>query len=148
MYDFDRYFRTQELVSRKVFQKFGERSIRFLDPNILVAAGKIRKHFGRPVIINNWHYNGYNQQRGLRANTDSLVYEKTINGILYLSPHLLGKGIDFEIIGLDHKEVAEEILKNSDKFEEIKRMENTALTPGYTHVDTLDFGYSKIQIFG
>lgn len=66
----------------------------------------------------------------------------------YFRPYLLGKGMDFEVVGLHHEEVAEQILRNSDKFEEIRRMENPALTPGYTHIDTLDCGFSCIYIFG
>lgn len=52
-------------------------------------------------------------QRGLRCNLCSLNLEKTNKGIIYVSPHFLGKGDDFDIQGRTAEEVRQWLINNS-----------------------------------
>ena len=53
---------------------------------------------------------------------------------VYISAHLLGKGIDFNVAGLSDSEVRNTIKNNLDKFEYPIRLEKD--TTGWTHIDT------------
>lgn len=127
-----KYFKIQELVSEKVYRKYGEKAWEFIDPNLIKAIDLLREHFNKPITVNNWLWGGNLEQRGLRANKDEIVVNKKD---YYISQHCLGKAVDFNIKGLSTQEVYEEILKNKDKFYLISRIENIKDTPTWVHID-------------
>ena len=130
-----KYFKIQELVSKKVYDKYGEQAWMFIDTKLIKVLDLLREHFNKPITINNWMWGGTLEQRGLRTNLDELVKKKTEKGTLYISQHILGKAADFNVKGLSSEEVYKEILKNRGKFYLISRIENIDSTPTWVHID-------------
>lgn len=130
-----KYFKIQELVSKKVYNRYGENAWMFIDTKLIKVLDTLREHFNRPITINNWMWGGTLEQRGLRTNLDELVKKKTEKGTLYISQHILGKAADLNVKGLTAEQVYEEILKNKDKFYLISRIENIDSTPTWVHID-------------
>ena len=71
-----KHFRIEELVSEKVFKKYGQKAWEFIKPEIILFLDEIREYYGKPVIVNNWLYGGELKQRGLRTNKDEIVEKK------------------------------------------------------------------------
>lgn len=140
-----KYFKIEELVSKKVYKKYGENAWQFIDPRLIKVIDLLREHFNKPITVNNWLWGGQLEQRGLRTNLDELVKSKTEKGTLYISQHILGKAIDFNVKGLSSQEVYNEILKNKEKFYLISRIENIEKTPTWCHIDVANI--DKFTIF-
>ena len=92
--EFQKYFDLREVVSKKVFERYGQQSWQFLDPRLLAVVVWLRKGMGIPLVCNNWANGGNLSQRGFRANLDPLVASKTKAGKLYCSAHCRGQAID------------------------------------------------------
>lgn len=124
-------FDVRELVCKHCYDKFKNNSWQFLSTELLHTLYVLRNIvFCKPIIINNWHTGGNFSQRGLRCNICQLVKSKDH---VYISAHLLGKGVDFNVVGLTHQEVNDLIRMNSDKFIYPIRLESN--TNGWSHVD-------------
>lgn len=139
-----KYFKIQELVSKKTYEKYREKAWEFIDPKLIKTLDSLREHFGKPITVNNWLWGGDLQQRGLRTNLDKIVKDKTNKNIIYVSQHVLGRAVDFNVKGLSVREVYEEIIKNKDKFYLISRIENIENTPTWVHIDCANFDGFKI----
>ena len=107
------YFKIEELVDKTVFEKYGETAWKFIDKDLLACLLVVREGIGFPMTINNWKWGGTFSQRGLRHNMSELVKKKTK---LYLSAHIFGKAVDFDVQGMDAVEVRKWIVANADKF--------------------------------
>ena len=121
MHKVQNYFKIQELVDKKVYQIYGERAWKFFDISLLDTLLVLRENLNLPITINNWLWKGKFTQRGLRHNKSSIVRNK--DGI-YLSAHLFGKAIDFDVKGMSAVDVREWILNNENKFKHKIRLEN------------------------
>jgi len=99
------YFVVQEFVSSKVYKKHGDRAWKFICPRLLETMLFIRKELGRPVKINTWHIGGRFSQRGLRSNLGSIFLSKFRKGRMYLSAHVMGRAVDFDVQGMTAPEV-------------------------------------------
>lgn len=86
--------------------------------------------FNKPITINTWHKGGSFTQRGLRCNMCQLVKDKSS---VYISAHLLGEAIDFNVQGCTTEDVYEAIRNNVDEFEYPIRMEITG--GNWNHID-------------
>lgn len=130
------YFGIKELVDETVFKKYGERAWKFLDKNTLDCLLVVREGLGKPITVNNWHYGGVFDERGLRTNISPLVKNKTR---LYLSAHIFGKAFDFDVEGMTAVEVRLWIHKNANKFPCKIRLEgNMKGKPiNWVHLDTM-----------
>ena len=130
------YFKIEELVDRTVFEKYGEAAWKFIDKDLLACLLVVREGIGFPMTINNWKWGGQFSQRGLRHNMSSLVKNKTR---LYLSAHIFGKGVDFDVQGMDSVEVRKWIVANADKFPcKIRLERNLAGIPiSWVHLDIM-----------
>ena len=105
-----RYFHIKELVCPHTYAKWGEKAWQFLDTNLLHCLLILRETvIARPMYVNGKTYT----QRGLRCNMCDLVKGKT--GV-YLSPHLMGKAIDFTIGGLTAEQGRRLIIAKADLF--------------------------------
>ena len=91
------YFKIQEFVDQEVYSLYGQRSWRYFDTYLLNSILTIRKELEKPITINNWLWGGNFSQRGLRHNKSEIVMKKTRP---YLSAHLMGKAIDFDVKGM------------------------------------------------
>lgn len=106
------YFSIKELVSKKVYRKYGERAWRFIDIKLLHTLLVIRIELDRAIIINNWHYGGKFKQRGLRTNMSYIVLSYIKKAKIYVSGHVLGKAIDFNVKGMTSLEFRNWIKEN------------------------------------
>ena len=100
------YFKIEELVSKQVLWKYGEeRSWLFFDPRLLELLLWVRVTLNKPITVNNWSFGGAFSQRGLRENTCNIVKSKVLNNQTYLSAHVLGMAVDFDVKGMTAQEV-------------------------------------------
>ena len=107
------YFNIKELVCEHVYRQFKEQSWQFLDPKLLETIFCIRKNLNKPMIINTWSSGGKFSQRGLRCNICDLVKSKTLSNRLYLSAHMQGTAVDFDVQGMSAEEVRKWIERNN-----------------------------------
>lgn len=126
-----RNFSIKELVCEHCYNRFGESAWQFLSTELLSVLYTLRYViFNKPITINNWYKKGSFSQRGLRCNMCSLVNNKDV---VYLSAHILGKAIDFNVQNTTTEEVYTQIRNNIHKFEYPIRME---ITDGdWNHID-------------
>lgn len=119
----------EELVSKDIFTKFGEKSIWFIDPRLPILLQKIRDHFGKTIMINNWNSGGEFNNRGFR------VPNSGVGGSL--SQHIFGRAADFNIAGVTDLEVDNELVKKFELFKPygLTTIENASFTVGWTHCD-------------
>ncbi|MGL5208982.1 MULTISPECIES: hypothetical protein [Cetobacterium] len=142
-----KYFKGKELVSPEVYKIHGENVLKFISKDILIFLDLLREDLGVPILVNRPSVGI--TQRGLRTTIDSLVKEKVKSSKLYLSAHVLGRGIDFEVPSMDMKKVYERIINNPRRYSMITRIEdpNVTLPKGYIHVDNMETGKNGIHIF-
>jgi len=130
------YFDIREFVDKTTYDRYKNRCWQFFSPRLLHTLIIIREELGRPITINNWHIGGKFQQRGLRTNVSPLVVKKHH---LYLSAHLMGKAVDFDVKGLTAEDVRNWILDNSDLFQCKLRLEHKIAKTGnnisWVHID-------------
>lgn len=141
------YFCIEEFVDNTVFDKYGNAAWKFIDQSILDCLLVIREGLGKPMTVNNWKWGGSFSQRGLRHNMSSLVKNKTR---LYLSAHIFGKAVDFDVEGMTAVEVREWIVANAHKFPCNIRLErNMKGKPiSWVHLDTMsDSSAPKVYQF-
>ena len=129
----EQYFDISEFVSQRVNAKYGRNAWKFFDKELLENILFIRENLDRPMTINNWKWAGRFQQRGLRENLSGIVSKKTKNGVLYLSAHVLGKAIDFDVKGMTALEVRNWIRENQSRLPYKARLENKV---NWVHLDT------------
>lgn len=98
-----KFFDIRELVCSHTFEKFGEKSWQFLDYQLLEVLLIIRRDILKvEMTINNYHYTSKPPiftQRGFRCNICFIPKEKTLKGLIYLSAHCNGAGLDFDVKG-------------------------------------------------
>ena len=83
-------------------------------------------------------------QRGLRCNLCSLVKAKTEAGILYVSPHLLAAGFDFDVEGMTAEEVRQWLVQHKEELPYPIRIEQDV---NWVHLDVLTNSKEKIIFF-
>lgn len=142
-----KYFKGKELVSPEVYKIHGENVLKFISRDILIFLDLLREDLGVPILVNRPSVGI--TQRGLRTTIDSIVKDKVKNNKLYLSAHVLGRGVDFEVPSMDMKKVYERIINNPRRYSMITRIEdpNVTLAKGYIHVDNMETGKNGIYIF-
>lgn len=140
-----KYFIVQELVGRRTYEKYGLGSWKFLDFRLLWALLIVRTNLNKRIFINNWHKGGRYSQRGLRSNVQQIFQSFFKKLKLYLSGHILGKGIDFDVEGMTAEEVRTWIIENEDLFPFKIRLEKGV---DWVHMDVIqDESKPKIYLF-
>ena len=147
--ELSKYFKPQELVSRAVFERFGDKSFKFFDTELLETLLILRtKILCVPLTCNNWHVGGAYSQRGLRENTAPMVYEKITKKTMYLSGHCLGKVVDLSSVKMSANDMRSRISQNKSKLPYKVRIENGNDAPTWLHIDVMaDQTKDKVQIF-
>ncbi|MCP4984927.1 MAG: hypothetical protein GY928_02325 [Colwellia sp.] len=141
-----KYFEITELVGNRTYKKHGERAWRFLDYRLLRSLLIIREGLGRPITVNS----GKRQQRGLRTIVQQMIKNYFYKDKLYISAHLLGKAVDFDVEGMTAEEVRAWILKNKKKFPFKIRLERNKNGKPLTwnHLDVIwEEKNSKVHLF-
>lgn len=139
------FFKLQELVGPKEYQRDGELCWRYLRTELLETLLFVRRDIlNVPITINTWHSGGEFDERGFRSNVSDIVKEKTKSGILYISPHMLGCAVDFDAKGMTAEEVRKEIAKWEYLLPSPIRLERGT---SWVHLDTYDCRTDKITYF-
>ena len=118
------YFVIQEFVSPQVYNRFGDSAWQFFCTELLFTILRVREMIDKPITINNWHVGGGFTQRGLRDNMTPIYRDKTLNKKLYLSGHVLGMAVDFDVKGMTANEVRVWLVDNADSLPFKIRLEN------------------------
>jgi hypothetical protein len=115
------YFKITELVAPKVVNRYGvDQSWSFLDFRMLSNLLWIRRTIDKEIYINRTGQ----VQRGLRSIKSKIVLNYIRKGLFYLSAHIRGSAVDFDVYGMEAWEVRDWIVKNSKKLPFKCRLEN------------------------
>lgn len=146
-----KHFLIEELVCPDVFKRDGQAAFRYFRPVALDFLDWMREKLDRPVHVNDWKWGGRYSQRGLRCNLCKLV---SLKNKLYMSAHILGAGIDFNVSGMTPDEVRDWIVDNiADFFLEFPdytyaiRLEDSAFAPTWVHIDFYEHDGPGIVLF-
>jgi len=119
-------FDLKEVVCKRIYTQYSERSIWFVTPWMINTLQSIRNYFGVPVEVNTWWKNGGNKQ--YRGHRPYDCPEGAPNSF-----HKMSLAVDFDVIGKDSIEVYNEIIKNHVKIGlDITTIESG--TNGWNHV--------------
>ena len=119
-------FTIQEFVDPDTYNKFGDKSIWFIDQTLLRIVQQLRDEFG-PITINNWDSGGNRKWSGLRTN--SSPYYKPY------SQHSFGRAADLLFTDTSIDDVSKSILSREYDW---KRMGLGGIELGksWLHIDT------------
>ena len=84
------------------------------------------------------------KQRGFRCNCCEIVREKTENGTLYVSPHMLGMGLDLSSNAMTAEEMRKRIKASADTAPCTVRIEGGV---NWLHIDVLPQEKSVYEFF-
>lgn len=119
-------FKIYELVSPKIYNKYGDRAWQFFDVNLLKAIDECSDAFGT-LIVNDWKWN--NSKNNF---TESGLRSFTFGSIESMSLHKLGKAVDLKSAKYTAEEMRQYIFDNPEKFKHIKAIE---LGVSWLHID-------------
>jgi hypothetical protein len=105
-----KYFKIYELVSRAVFNKYGESAWQFLDQKAIDTLDWIRENIHRKMYVNDWYWNHTEtatQYRGYR-------HEEEYSGGALKSIHKRGGAFDSSVDGMTDEEYEAWIWDNQD----------------------------------
>lgn len=140
-----KYFHIKELIGRSTYKKYGESSWKFLDIRLLETLLILREKLGKKIFINNWHRGGKFSQRGLRTNVQQIFRNKFLKNVLYISAHVLGKAVDFDVEGMTAEQVRDWIKINQHLFPYKIRLEADVT---WVHLDIISESENpKVYVF-
>lgn len=140
------YFDIRELVCKDVYDRFKDQAWTFFDPRLLETMLVIREAINKPIYVNNWDSNGKLSERGLRCNLCATVDAKTSQHISYVSAHIQGEALDFNVSGMTCKAVRQWIVNNKHLLPYPIRLELDTTT--WVHLDVRnDDITNKIKTF-
>ena len=145
-----KYFAIHELIGRHAFKRYNEKAWKFLDFRLLWALLIIRTNLNRKITVNNWFWGGQFSQRGLRSNLQQIFGGYFKRRKLYLSGHVMGKAIDFDVEGMTAPEVRRWIQANGNLFPFKIRLERNfkGKPANWVHLDVFqDESKPKIYMF-
>ncbi len=135
------YFGIHELVGKRTYKRFGERAWRFLDYRLLYALLIIREGLDASITVNS----GKRQQRGLRTIVQQMIKNYFYKDKLYLSAHLLGKAVDFDVKGMSAWQVRMWIISHEALFPFKIRLEDKV---SWVHLDVIwEEKNAKVYLF-
>ncbi len=124
-------FAIHELVDKTTFARLGERAWMLFRPELIAILNQISAGFpGKSITVNNWKSGGTMQWRGLRTRDCT---QGAPNGA-----HFVGAAVDFNVAGMDSKDVFEYVKANPGKFPNIRRLEDPAIATSWTHADCFE----------
>ena len=113
-----KYFRAYELVSKQMFELFGNGSLRMFSPDVLKSLDQLRSYFGRPIYINSFMHDRINgrQWSGLRS-------VKCPVGAT-MSAHKMGTAFDLHCQTEDELAELSELIREYGRHFRIHRVEH------------------------
>lgn len=130
------YFTIDELVCDHVLAKWREGAWNFLDTDYLHALLIIRRDI---LKLPMWCNSSSKHQRGLRCNRCQMVRSKNTP---YLSPHVLGKAGDFNVVGMSAAAARQKIKENADLLPckvRLEKWDASGNEISWLHIDVLDY---------
>ena len=129
--DVQKFFALSELVCPHVLQRDGEKAWRYLHTDLLRVLVWLRKEVLRvPLVCNTKTL----KQRGFRCNCCDIVREKTAKCTLYVSPQMLGIGVDLSSNAMSAEEMRKRIKAAADTAPCNVRIEGGV---NWLHIDVL-----------
>ena len=120
-----KYFAVHELVPRKMYEKYGKNSWRYVDVRLIESIDKLKEIFNLGTMtINNYVWGGKREWSGIRT-PESPYYR-------YGSQHSYANAIDAVFSDYSAEEVRNYIINNQQEFPYIKGME---LGVKWLHID-------------
>ena len=116
-----------ELIPQREYEKYGEKSVWFIDPRVPLLAQFIRDWFSKPLTINTWRNGGDKNLSGFRPPDCEI-------GASY-SQHKFGRALDFRIHDIDSAEIREVIRNNFVRFNDFGLSTIEEGTPTWVHID-------------
>lgn len=138
------YFELEELVCKHIFNKFGQTAWQFLDPRLLITIDTLRQKLNKPIFVNSWDSGGEFDERGFRCIQCDLVKKAIKENRLYVSPHMTGQGVDFDVQGMLSEEVRQWIIKYQIILPYAIRLENNV---SWVHLDVREVEGHKVYLF-
>jgi hypothetical protein len=138
MYYEPKHFIIQELIPPEIYDQYGDKALKFLDPNMLRMWDGIRDFFGKIITINNWHIGGQFTLRGFRPPGCKI-------GAL-LSQHKFGRAGDGDIRDYTAGMAREVILKNQ-KAPELQYISVIEDDVAWLHADCRNIKADEIILF-
>jgi len=138
-----KHFELQELVCPHVFKKYGDQCLQFLDPRLLKTLDIIREGIGKPIYINNWNIEGKDSQSGFRCIQCALVKKAIKDNTLYVSAHMEGQAVDFDIPGMTAEQVRAWIIAHQEILPYPVRLEADV---SWVHLDVRETD-QKVYLF-
>jgi len=109
-----KHFDIRELVPKHVYDDRGIKAWRLLDPKLITTLDALREAYG-PMTVNNWHWGGNAQWRGLRTSQSPI-------GSQY-SQHRYGRAADVTFRDRISASIRFEIMDNPELFPFITELE-------------------------
>lgn len=139
------YFDLKELVCKDVYDFYKDTAWQFFDSRLLITIDRMREKLGKPMFVNNWDSGGEFDERGFRCLRCSIVKQAIADNKMYVSPHMTGQAIDFDVQGLLAEEVRQYIIKNGNLWPYPLRLEAGV---NWVHMDTREIGNNqKVTLF-
>lgn len=121
-----KYFKPQELVPPEVFDLMGDLALNIFDDEVLIDLDKIRKAWGKPLIVNDWHQGGRFKYSGFRPLQCSIGAP--------MSKHKRAVAFDLKTINPKDQGAFWEFLAKSTDLG-IERLEAKESTPTWAHAE-------------
>ena len=137
------YFELEELVCPHVYEKYKQVAWQFFDSRLLMTIERIRELLNKRITVNTWKEEGQFSQRGFRCIQCNIVKKAIEEDRLYVSPHMTGQAVDFDVEGLLAEEVRQWIIKKQNLLPYPIRLENGT---SWIHLDSRD-SISKVYLF-
>lgn len=130
------YFTIKEFVDRSTYQKYGAKSIWFVDEELIDQMNQLRDLFGREIIVNNWANGGSFQWRGLRTSKSS-EYST-------YSSHSFGRAVDFDVNGISAEQARVKIIQWYNEGILISKSISLEKDVSWVHLDTRNGGGLRV----
>lgn len=121
------YFSIKEFVDKQTYQRYGEKSIWFVDKDLIAQMNQLRELFGRRITINTWANGGRFQWRGFRS-AGSPNFTK-------YSSHSFGRAVDFDVEGLSAVQARKKIIQWYREGILISKSINLEVEVNWVHLD-------------
>jgi len=138
------YFSLDELVCEHVYNFYGNTAWQFFDSRLLITIDILRQKLNKAIFVNDWQIHGQFDERGFRCLQCELVKKAIKEKRMYVSPHMTGQAVDFDVEGLLAEEVRQWIIKNQNLLPYPVRLEDGV---NWVHLDTRDADKGKVYLF-
>jgi len=133
-------FKLSEFIDKETYQKYGTKSLWFIDKRIVNIAQFIRSRHKMAVTINNWSSGGSYSLSGFRPPQATIGAK--------MSQHRYGRAIDVKISGMTPQELYQDILANERLYMKVglTTIENIEATPTWNHLDIRETDIDHILV--